>query len=47
MTAERTGAAPPEGLEVPEGGPFALLQKWEQEVTTKVFGEDELLEGTG
>ena len=29
------GAAPPEGLEVPEGGPFALLQKWEQEVTAK------------
>jgi len=29
------GAAPPEGIEVPEEGPFALLQKWEREVTTK------------
>ena len=29
------GAAPPDGLEVPEDGPFALLEKWEREVTAK------------
>jgi len=29
------GASMQEGLEVPEGGPFALLETWEQEVTTK------------
>lgn len=29
------GAAPPEGLQMDEGGPMATMQKWEQEVTDK------------
>lgn len=29
------GAAPPEGMEVPEGGPMAMLQQLEADVTSK------------